>query len=94
MSGYIISTSSTEFPHIVFSSRNQPLALFPQSLYFVENRIDLSKAQKLKFSSCLTTGDAINFVVDKNNIVVDYSRILQQEQKIKYGKKILVCLKN
>lgn len=94
MSGYIISTSSNDFPHIVFSSRSQPLALFPQSLYFVENRADLSKAQKSKYSCSLTTGDPIDFIIDQNNIVVEYSRIIQQDRKIRYGEKILVCLIN
>lgn len=92
MSGYIISTSSSDFPHVVFSARSQPLALFPQSLYFVENRTDLSKAQKAKFSSCLTTGDQIDYIIDQNNIVVDYVRIIQQDRKVRYAEKILVCL--
>lgn len=78
MEGMIISTISTDFPHIVVLRRSNVFKLyyFPQSLYFVENRMDYSKSQRSRMSSALSSGERILFKADKNNIIYKYEKAI------------------
>lgn len=51
---------------------------FPQSLYFVENRMDLSKSQRARMSISLSSGEKIRFKADENNIIYKYEKAIAE----------------
>uniref|UniRef100_A0A915CU47 Tudor domain-containing protein n=1 Tax=Ditylenchus dipsaci TaxID=166011 RepID=A0A915CU47_9BILA len=69
--GTVVSTTSNEFPHIIFSGSR--LYLFSQHLYFVEP-LNISKSMKTRMAEQMLNGASIDFVADCQNVVVKYER--------------------